>query len=272
MSMILDALSRAEKERRAENTSVLDTEKYVPSSTIKDDRFKKWVLIALIANFVLIVFIVIGVVWKNYYEPNNTEQLKAIQENALPAVVQQSQPVIQHESIEPPTQDMQDDVFEATKNLSENSNKTSPATSLIEETKVATKKVNKKTIAKSVKKIAVKNPPVKYSSKPLSQPPVKAITNESIIAATAKINSQSATSSYTKITDLPVSQRSQLGQYEVNVHVYDDNPQSRFVLINMIKYKEGDLLPGGNTIVSSIVPEGVVIDYGSGKALLERTQ
>lgn len=270
MSMILDALSRAEKERRAETTSVLDTEKYVPSSTIKDDRFKKWVLIALIANFVLIVFIVIGVVWKTYYKPNNTEQLKAVQENVSPAVVPESQSVSQDESIEPSTQNIQDDVFEGTKNLSENTNKTLPATSLIEETKVTTKKVNKKAIAKSVKKIAVKNPPVKYSSKPLSQPPVKAITNESIIAAT--INSQGSTSSYTKMTDLPVSQRSQLGQYEVNVHVYDDNPQGRFVLINMIKYKEGDLLPGGNTIVSSIVPEGVVIDYGSGKALLERTQ
>lgn len=41
MSMILDALSRAEKERQTENISGLDTARYVTSSTIKDERFKR---------------------------------------------------------------------------------------------------------------------------------------------------------------------------------------------------------------------------------------
>ncbi len=272
MSMILDALSRAEKERQAENTSVLDTGKYVQSSTIKDDRFKKWVLIALVANFVLIVLIVGGVAWKSYYPSENTE-VAATQENASPDVEQQ--PVQSSEpasaiNVQNANQQSEEDVFASAKSLAISSNKTSPASSLIEETKVTTNTVKKKTFTKSIKKVAVKNPPVKYSSQPLSQPS-KTITNESIIAATIQSNSGNSTG-YTNINDLSVSQRSQLSQYEVNVHVYDDDAKRSFVLINMIKYKEGDILPGSNALVSSIVPEGVVIDYGGGKALLERTK
>ena len=271
MSMILDALSRAEKERQAENASVLDTEKYVQSSTIKDDRFKKWVLIALVANFVLIVLIGMGIIWKNQHNPNSAQQVNTVQEQPISMNSGQPSMTSQQNPSAISVRDDRDDIFEEVTNLTSDTNKTMPATSLIEETKVATKKISKKSFASSAKKIAVKNPPVKYSSKPLTQP-TKAITNENIIASTAKLNSPSLTSSFTKMTDLPIEQRSKLGTYEVNVHVYDDNPQSRFVLINMIKYKEGDSLPGGSAIVSSIIPEGVVIDYGSGKTLLERTQ
>ncbi len=75
MSMILDALSRAEKERQAENAIGLDTARYATSSTIKEDRFKKWVLIALLANFALIVLLTIGYIWKTYghQTPNVSE-------------------------------------------------------------------------------------------------------------------------------------------------------------------------------------------------------
>ena len=269
MSMILDALSRAEKERQAENATALDAGRYVPSSTIKDDRFKKWVLIALVANFVLVALLVGGIVWKSYSNPESTELIGDSSVTPVPEInqslVPDSNPPVQHEEMP----NNQDDVFSEVNNLSINTNKTSPATSLIEETKVNIKK-EEKVLKNSIKKIAVKNPPVKYASQPIKQP-AKTISNESIIAATIQNNSENR-SGYTKISDLPVSQRSQLGQFEVNVHVYDDNPQRRFVLINMVKYKEGDVLPGGNTLVSTIIPEGVVIDYGSGKALLERTQ
>jgi general secretion pathway protein B len=72
------------------------------------------------------------------------------------------------------------------------------------------------------------------------------------------------------LTDLAPAQRSKLNDYEVNVHVYDENPQKSFVLINMTKYKEGDKLPGGSASVNKIVPQGVVIDFGGGRVLIER--
>ena len=73
MSMILEALSRAEKERQAENNPHLDTTRYVTSSTIKEDRFKKWVLMALAANFILIVVFAGAYFWNNYMNANTLE-------------------------------------------------------------------------------------------------------------------------------------------------------------------------------------------------------
>lgn len=91
-------------------------------------------------------------------------------------------------------------------------------------------------------------------------------------AAIEKQNAYTANTStgYSRLSDVPVNERSHLNQYEINVHVYDDSADASFVLINMVKYKQGDRLPGGRDYVSAIVPEGVVIDYGSGKALYER--
>ncbi|MEJ2114742.1 MAG: general secretion pathway protein GspB [Gammaproteobacteria bacterium] len=70
------------------------------------------------------------------------------------------------------------------------------------------------------------------------------------------------------VRDLPESSRNKLNQYEVNVHVFDDNPIRRFVLINMNKYKEGDRITDGGPLVEQITSTGVVVDYGSGRALL----
>jgi general secretion pathway protein B len=71
-----------------------------------------------------------------------------------------------------------------------------------------------------------------------------------------------------KVSDLPESSRASLSQYEVNVHVFDDDPARRFVLINMDKYKEGDRIANNGPLVQEITAEGVVVDYGSGSALL----
>ena len=67
---------------------------------------------------------------------------------------------------------------------------------------------------------------------------------------------------------MPESSRSSLKQYEINVHVFDDNPERRFVLINMDKYKEGERIANNGPLVQEITREGVVVDYGTGRALL----
>jgi len=70
------------------------------------------------------------------------------------------------------------------------------------------------------------------------------------------------------LEDLPDGLRSVLSQYEINVHVFDDDPQRRFVLINMNKYKEADYIANNGPLVEEITREGVIVDYGNGRALL----
>ncbi|MDW3095874.1 MAG: general secretion pathway protein GspB [Gammaproteobacteria bacterium] len=267
MSMILDALSRAEKERQSENAVGIDTARYATSSTIKEDRFKKWVLIALAANFALIIFLSIGYIWKTYLhkEPSKIS-LQNKEEASEPVVNNQEELVV---VIDEPSQLLAPQSIE----LSNDANKTLPASSLLDEAKVTKSEVVKKSSKKTIKKIVKKTPPVQYSSKPLSAPiELSKPTVASVTAAVEKQNTTTSNTDYVKLTDIPVSQRAQLSQYEVNVHVYDDSGKSSFVLINMVKYRQGDKLPGGQSYISAIVPEGVVVNYGSGKVLLERNQ
>ena len=266
--MILDALSRAEKERQSENSVGTDTARYATSSTIKEDRFKKWVLIALVANFGLIILLSLGYIWKTYIQKEQPQISLQIPDEV-------PQPVVHNEAtVEPIVNKPSQQLEPQSISLADATNKTPPVSSLLDEAKVKKKEVIKTSNKKVIKNIVKKTPPVQYSSKPLSAPmQASQPTVASVTAAVEKQNSAlNSGASYTKLTDIPVSQRAQLSQYEVNVHVYDDSGQSSFVLINMVKYRQGDKLPGGQSYISAIVPEGVVVNYGSGNVLLERNQ
>jgi general secretion pathway protein B len=53
----------------------------------------------------------------------------------------------------------------------------------------------------------------------------------------------------------------------LDLHVYADHPQDRFVMINMHKLREGDALPDG-VRVESITADGAVLSYNGSRFLL----
>jgi len=69
--------------------------------------------------------------------------------------------------------------------------------------------------------------------------------------------------------DLPEEIQSVLGPLEINVHMYSPNPPERRVFINMQGYREGDTIGESSFRLVEITSYGVIIDYGKGKALLE---
>jgi general secretion pathway protein B len=60
-----------------------------------------------------------------------------------------------------------------------------------------------------------------------------------------------------------------LPELRVDMHTYAQKPQDRFVLINMRKAREGDMLPGG-VKVESITPDGVVVSHNGSQFLLPK--
>jgi len=60
-----------------------------------------------------------------------------------------------------------------------------------------------------------------------------------------------------------------LPQLRLDLHVFASKPQERFVMINMRKLREGDLLPEG-VRVESITPDGAVLSHNGSKYLLPR--
>jgi hypothetical protein len=71
-----------------------------------------------------------------------------------------------------------------------------------------------------------------------------------------------------EVFELPPQLRRDLQGLRIDLHAYFDDPARRFVLINMREYRHGDRLDGSGARVAEITPEGVVIDYGAGRALL----
>jgi hypothetical protein len=69
--------------------------------------------------------------------------------------------------------------------------------------------------------------------------------------------------------DLPEEIQSMSGPMEINVHMYSPNPSERRVFINMKGYREGDVIDETGFKLVEITSDGVVIDYGKGKAILE---
>ena len=60
--------------------------------------------------------------------------------------------------------------------------------------------------------------------------------------------------------DLPADVRGGLPAPRIDVHVFAREPDRRFVLINLRKYKEGDVLDDGVTI-DAILADGIVLSY-----------
>ncbi len=72
------------------------------------------------------------------------------------------------------------------------------------------------------------------------------------------------------LKDLPEEVRKRLGKLEINVHGYSKDPAKRLVFINMRKYRVGDQIGKGRhgPVLKRIIPDGVIIDYGEGQARL----
>ncbi|MCF6235514.1 MAG: general secretion pathway protein GspB [Gammaproteobacteria bacterium] len=59
----------------------------------------------------------------------------------------------------------------------------------------------------------------------------------------------------------------QLPEMHLDVHVYKKHPESRFVLINMDKYREGQKMPSG-VVIEAIVIDGVMMNYQGQRFLM----
>jgi general secretion pathway protein B len=71
------------------------------------------------------------------------------------------------------------------------------------------------------------------------------------------------------VSELPDEIKEPLGGLKINVHVYSEDPKERLVFINMRNRKVGERIGETGPILKEITPDGVIIDYGEGLALLK---
>jgi general secretion pathway protein B len=69
--------------------------------------------------------------------------------------------------------------------------------------------------------------------------------------------------------ELPQEIRNRLDLPRLDVHVYSEEPQKRFILVNLKKYREGETLASG-LVLEEILPDGMVMSYQGERFRVEK--
>lgn len=72
----------------------------------------------------------------------------------------------------------------------------------------------------------------------------------------------------TPLRDMPPGYRADFPSLNVDVHVYNEEPQRRFVLLNLRRYREGQTLSEGPKLIE-IQPDGIVFDFRGERVLMQ---
>ena len=74
---------------------------------------------------------------------------------------------------------------------------------------------------------------------------------------------------YHYIYQLPFSIRKDIPKFKLTVHIYDEQPKNRLVVINGVKYVIDDMIEE-KALVKDIIPEGVVLDFDGTEFLVPK--
>ena len=309
MSMILDALTRAEHERQIEKQPDLKFVSPVKPPSNKQNKIWLYVGLGVLANALILFFVIrafsgstenkVEAAASTGFDQTRDQSLDqsvshtSVIKNPTTTSTQQQESIVQANT-ETPIEIQVSRPELAESNLAEDRPLAMEANDLQSpevdrplfyeskqpSTKAATPKPkHASTSVKPPASVSKSKGKVSFSSTELSADDAVPVINKPNLLidhgneinnnyASAQPNARASLGSVPNVRDLPESSRASLNQYEVNVHVFDDNPTRSFVLINMDKYKEGDRIVNNGPIVEAITSEGVVVDYGSGRALL----
>lgn len=103
----------------------------------------------------------------------------------------------------------------------------------------------------------------------LDEAPPPATQRETRAPAAAAARAPTATLALPTIHEVRANGAVTLPELHVDIHVYSETPEDRFVFINMVKHNEGSRLPEG-PLVSEITPDGVVLNQSGTVFLLPR--
>lgn len=115
---------------------------------------------------------------------------------------------------------------------------------------------------------AVQQQPVASTAAATAQPPAQAPA-PTITSGTRAAQTATAPTYVPTIDELRLKGSLTLPDLHLDIHVYSDDPASRFVFINMNKHHEGSRIAAGPQ-VKEITPDGVILEYQGQAFLLPR--
>ncbi len=69
--------------------------------------------------------------------------------------------------------------------------------------------------------------------------------------------------------ELPQEMRNNIDLPRLDMHVYSEIPQKRFILVNLKKYREGETLASG-LVLEEVLPDGMVMSYRGERFLVDK--
>lgn len=259
MSLILDALKRAEQERNAGQVPTMDTllAKTIParSNPQAPPRSNAAVAISLVTLLVAIA-VSAYLLWLRPQAAPAAVVVAAAPVIPAPAAITEQLPTAPPLRVDPERLEplLSDEPIEDPSEVSDAASEPIPAAVQQLQPAPATQAVGTVNPGPALPEQLAEPAPVVIS------PPVPQVTAETVasLAATA----------VKPLNDMPASFRSGFPVLKLDVHFYDDNPLRRFTLINGKKYRETDTLAEGPRIVE-ISLDGVIVDHNGTKVLLE---
>lgn len=261
MSLILDALKRAERERRAD-ASPAPPDVAVPAVGASR-RAPRWRLVAVAA-----VVVVAGVAgawaWKTFRQvpaPPVADSVPAPQPAApAPVIMARPPPADTTPAIVPGTEDVAslDDLTDEPVLEAE-----PPATAPVPA--IPPPQAQAPSPNPEIRTTPLEPPPQVRA--PAATPKPQAQAQAEPEPAPAQIPpALTVPAPLRKFREMPPDYRADFPALKIEIHVYEKAPQQRFVMVNGKRYREGERLNEGPQLVE-IAPDGLVLEFRGEKVL-----
>jgi len=263
MSLILDALKRAERERRAEaNAAPADVAMPAAGTPRVASRARRAAIVAAV-----VVAVVAGAwAWKTFRQvpaPEAPDSAPAPQAAAPPPVIMARPPPPEAATpaIVPGTEDVAslDDLTDEPV-LEAEPPATAPVPAVPPQAPAATPAPSANPEIRTTPLEPPAGAPT-VAPKPAPAAPATAAPAPAEIPPALTVPAP-----LRKFREMPPDYRADFPALKVEIHVYEKSPQRRFVMVNGRRYREGERLGEGPALVE-IVPEGLVLEYRGEKVL-----
>lgn len=245
MSFILNALRKSEQERQTRQSETVTDRILLPQSPQNRSKTTKLLAFLIIANVVVIA----SIVW---FVRNN---LMSTPDTAAPTII--SSPLsaqdtkLESKAIDKPIQPkrLAQKAESETTSIAELIDKEKPEPAPLPVKPIITKKPAVDTIKQPV---TTNNSEPQIQTTPAIAPAVKV---QSAAPETIPVMKD-----IPFLSDLPLEFRQTVPKFTINVFVYSQHPEERFIMIDMVKYKPGQQIKDA-MLLKEILPDSFVVDY-----------
>ena len=267
MSTILDSLKKSSDQRNDNEKSSLDGFKFGSSSNSKTGKLRLlfWIIFIMISVFVTY--------WFGFREIEYTDESENIDTSAQATqnVPPKNKLNIKNNRLANGNKKAKPNYEEKKKQLNQNQSQApvqtvatmqEPENNKEEENRVQAEKE----IGNAEQPLAEQNKESNTNNLQVDSQTIKPQNEQSVIKEVPETIKQQE---YPFVYQLPFNIRKEIPKIKLNIHIYDQNKESRLVVVNGENYEIGDLIEE-TLLIHDIVPEGLVLDFNGQKFLIPK--